>query len=325
MSEDVGGLDITFQNGHISGPLGRAPLVVSCGIGVDSVGLLAGLHLAGIRPDAILFAHVGSEHKRTYYYIPVLAGWLKKVGFPPLTIVHYTPSKFKNQPYCTLAGNCVSNHTLPSISFGRKGCSLKWKGAPLDKMVTTLFGDQPCYRAIGYDCSPRDNKRFAHAQRRAGERKGTKERPNDYFIYPLQTWGWTREWCEQAILDVGLPSPGKSSCTFCLSMKPKEVASLEPESLRLTVIIEASAAMNLRTVKGLWRKVAMTDFIRDQELLPAGEVDALWQKWSDPARPQTAGWVEEEIAKDTGGRRWDQFFNEVPVAALAAGQVLGSN
>lgn len=107
----------------------ETPLCVCCGVGVDSVAVLVGLHQRGIRPDLISFADTGSEKPDTYLYVPILREWLRAIDFPDLLIVRYTPPR---APYDSLYGNCVVNETLPSIAFGLKSCSLKWKKAPQD-------------------------------------------------------------------------------------------------------------------------------------------------------------------------------------------------
>jgi hypothetical protein len=62
-------------------------------------------------------------------------------------------------------------------------------------------------------------------------------------------------------------------------MKPDEVRALPDYWLRMIVLIEARAAPRLRTVEGLWRRSTkskpgrMTDFIRDERLLPEAEID----------------------------------------------------
>ena len=61
---------ITYNQRRIQGPLGEAPIVVSCGIGTDSIALLVELHKRAIRPDLILFT-VGNEQNHTYDYIPI--------------------------------------------------------------------------------------------------------------------------------------------------------------------------------------------------------------------------------------------------------------
>ncbi len=54
--------------------------------------------------------------------------WSRRVS--PLTVVRYQP---QNARYDSLDGNCLANDTLPSLAFGYKGCSLKWKRTPQDK------------------------------------------------------------------------------------------------------------------------------------------------------------------------------------------------
>jgi len=149
----------------------------------------------------------------------------------------------------------------------------------MDKFVDAKYGKGALvHRLIGYDCSPADNKRFAHAEGKTACRSG------DIFVYPLQMWGWHRIECGRQIELAGLPLPMKSSCYFCPAMKAHEVAELPEDKLRKIVIIEANASPNLRTVAGLWRGRRMTDFIRAEGLLPSAEIDRLWAKWSAPDR-----------------------------------------
>lgn len=283
---------------RIEGPLpAGSPLVVSCGVGTDSVGVLVGFKRRGIRPDAILFSNPGNEFQHTYAYIPILQAWLKSVGFPDLTILNYKPQRFKYNEYETLAGNCVANRTLPSIAFGKKGCSLKWKGEILDKAVTRLYGETSCYRVIGYDCDARDIQRFSNSQG-----KVSKLRPQDVYIYPLQVWGLTRSDCVRDIEEEGLPQPNKSSCTFCTSIKPGEVDTLSLDELIQIVIIEANASINLRTVSGLWRSKKITDYIRKQRLLPVAVIEITWQRWATKERP-----ISLDISAEDAVREWLEY------------------
>jgi len=257
--------------------------VVSLGMGDNSVGMLMGLYETGIRPDAILFSNLGNEYAHTIAFIPALARWLKKVGFPSLTVVEYRPARFKRQAYSTIAGNCIANRTLPGLAYGRKSCSMKWKGQPMDRAVTEMFGAQGCFRLIGYDCDPRDMKRFAKATNKDGV---NEKRPLDQFIYPLVDWGWGRQTCIRAIQRHGLPNPVKSSCFFCPSCKSHELSALSEAELLAIVIIEANAYPSTvgRTTQGLWRGKKMTDHIIKHGLLPAQLVEKTWLKWSAETR-----------------------------------------
>lgn len=43
----------------------KQPTIVACGVGRDSTAMLVRMHRLGWRPDAILFANVGSEREAT--------------------------------------------------------------------------------------------------------------------------------------------------------------------------------------------------------------------------------------------------------------------
>ena len=260
--------EIVLENGRLRGPLSPdAPIIVSNGVGVDSVALLIELRRQEIRPDAIITALVGrdwygNEHGRFYDYLPVLEGWLADAGFPPIQYVWYEMKRPpKHFAYRSLAGNCLANRTLPSISFRRNhSCSLKYKGAEIDRWVTRHYGENPSYRLVGYDLSE------AHRIARL--------------------WGLDRAGCEQVIAAAGLPSPGLSSCVFCAAMHPEELDELHPEELWLIVILEAHAQINLKQIRGLWgHGERMTEYIVRRGLLPAALVAEFWAKWVVAERP----------------------------------------
>lgn len=99
-------------------------LVVSYGAGVDSTAMLVEFVRRQIRPDYIVFADTGGEKEETLAFLPVMDAYLKKVGFPGITVVRYVPRDFKHwPPYSTLEENCLTNGTLPSLAFGFKSCS----------------------------------------------------------------------------------------------------------------------------------------------------------------------------------------------------------
>lgn len=225
------------------------PLVVSYGMGVDSTAMLVGLHQRGIRPDAIVFADTGSEKPETYAYLPIISAWLEQVGFPALTVVRYAPKRPRNGDYTTLEGNCLVNRTLPGMAFGRKSCSQKWKGEPIDAFVRRRFaveikGGAIIDRAIGYDAGPCDMRRG-----------GVQQRGPWRWIYPLREWGWDRDRCIAEIEAAGLPVPVKSACFFCPITKPDELIQLagrHPGLARRAVAMEDGARPNLRKIQGLW-------------------------------------------------------------------------
>ena len=284
----------------------RRPFCVSYGMGVDSTALL--IHLArqynatrhknpSYRPDLITFADTGNEKKETYAYLPVIQDYLRSVGFPELTVVRYQPEegRTKNGMYYTLEQNCLVNKTLPSLAFGFKKCSLKWKRVPQDKCREQF---QPCIDAwadgqtvivaIGYDAGPKD-------QRRAD----VLDDERYTYWYPLIELGWDRERCIAEIVKEGLPGwkderglewvesggqPVKSACWFCPSNKPWELNNFSltehgRDYLRAIVRMEDNAQDNLEKIEGLWRNGVkgtrggearpgrMADYIQENGLL----------------------------------------------------------
>jgi hypothetical protein len=244
-----------------------------------------GLVARRIRPDAILFADVGAEKDETYAYLPIINKYLKRHGFPTVTVVRYEPQNFKHYPpYATLEQNCLTNGTLPSEAFGFGSCSMKWKAAPQKKWLQSWAPAIECWanggkirRAIGFDNSGADKKRRCAAE-------SITDKDFDYW-YPLQEWGWDRETCKAQIAAAGLPVPPKSSCFFCPNMNPSEVRELPADKLCRIVLMESRAKPRLTKIEGLWRNGCkgkkdpakkrpgtMTEFIASEGLLPAATI-----------------------------------------------------
>lgn len=261
----------------------QIPLVVAYGMGVDSTAAIIGLVRRKIRPDLILFADTGGEKKETYDYGHMFQEWLAREGLPPIITVRYEPRDFKNwPPYRTLEENCLTNGTLPSLAFGFKSCSLKWKVTPQNKYVDQWLPAQEAWscgekviKIIGYDAGPADIRRRNHA--------GDALDPQYRYQYPLIEWGWDREECKKQIRSAGLPVPPKSACFFCPATKPHEIDAFPNDLLRRVVRMEARALPRLTTTEGLWRKSTktkpglITEYIRQKKLLPWDEVEWLQQ------------------------------------------------
>ena len=198
-----------------------APVILCYGGGVDSTALLVALKRANIRPDLITFADTGGEKPETYEHVRIMDAWLESVGFPTVTWV--AKKTLPTTVYDDLEGNCVDNETLPSLAFGMKSCSIKWKQGPQDQFLKGVTrgpnkrdphplwleakakGVKPV-KLIGYDAGKADLRRS----------KNLKEADADFrYRYPLQDLGWVREDCIQAIVEEGLPVPIKSACWFC--------------------------------------------------------------------------------------------------------------
>jgi hypothetical protein len=212
-------------------------------MGVDSTAVLVEFERRGIVPDLIIFADTGSEADHTYAFRPIIDAWLKKVGFPPITEVKYQAKDFKHwPPYSSLEENCLTNTTLPSLAYGGKSCSQKWKISPQEKFcnqwdvaIQAWALGMKVRKVIGYDYGTRDQERSNHI--------GDINDPKYDYWYPLQDWKWDRDECKTQIAASSLPYvPEKSSCYFCPSMKPHELHSLTKDKLSRIVMIEARTA-----------------------------------------------------------------------------------
>jgi hypothetical protein len=247
-------------------PMVGQPLMVSDGLGTDSQAALIILARAGIRPDLIMFADTGDEKGRTYAFIDVLRPWLKKVGFPDLTIVRKT-----SKLYRSLSENCLANSTLPSLAFGRKGCSQKWKVQVMEQWALQWEPAQfaweagmKCLKVIGYDAGPADCRRSKIA-----------EDERYQYIYPLRDAGIKRVECVELIKSEGLMQPGKSACFMCPATKKPELVQLvneEPALAALALKIEAKAEAfagserrpikGFKSIKGLGRNWNWREYLK---------------------------------------------------------------
>jgi hypothetical protein len=251
--------DDTPQEIHARRKGEEVPLLVSCGLGVNSTAMLILLYRLGDRPDAVLFADTGGERPETYAYRDTLSAWLESVGFPPVTTVKRTTDHDRQkseQKYDTLEEECLAKKCLPSIAYYHRSCSYKWKQQPQEKWAN---GFEPCLaswtdglrcvKAIGYDADE------GHRLKRFEDAKWV-------YWHPLVDYGWGRDECLKAIEEAGLPAPLKSSCWFCPEMRPEEVFDLgraHPQLLDRALAMEANAV--LTDIKGLgkheysWREL----------------------------------------------------------------------
>ena len=277
-------------------PFPDCPLVVAYGLGVDSTAMLIEFARRGIWPDLILFADTGGEKPETYKYMDVIRPFLQRLGFPDVVTVRYRP---KRALYHTLEGQCLHTGTLPSLAYGGKSCSLKYKRQPQDAYILATYPPveliqrrQRVVRAIGFDAGEQ-RRTYAHVvkaigldaseeHRRTWQRSpphGTK-RPSrqawldaNYFAYwyPLMEWGFDRERCKQIIADAGLPVPIKSACFYCPASKKAEIVWLRehhPELLERALRIEDNAQAKLTSVKGLGRSFAWSSYLSRMDHLP---------------------------------------------------------
>lgn len=312
------------RQGHLF-EASRSPVLAAWGAGVDSTAMLIEMVETHQPVDAVLFADTGSEHPETYLFAVNFMRWLTAREIP-CAVVRYQPRDFKNwPPYRTLEENCLTNGTLPSKAFGFGACSMKWKIAPQNRWTQSWEPARRVWAAggkvvklIGYDCSPADSRRYA-------EREGYDD-PRYIYRYPLREWGWTRERCAERIREAGLPVPRKSACFFCPAMKPHELHSMPAALLRRIVLMEARAKPRLRNVDGLWRKPvmgkrgatprpgSMTEYIRDQALLPAQEIERI----AAVAPQSLVRWQQTmgQLAQRPDLNEWLQLFDAVATEGM---------
>lgn len=229
--------------------------IVSYGGGTDSTAMIIEMLDRGERIDYITFADTGGERYFTYGYILMFNKWLIDNHGIGITVVKKTG--LDN----TLEDNCLRMNMLPSLAYGFKGCSQKWKIQPQDKFFNNLPQAKELWKTgakivkcIGYDL---------------GEERRAKIKECDKYTYryPLIEWEIERETCIEIITSKGLPLPGKSSCFFCPANKKPEINDLMenyPELLKRALVMEQNA--ELTSVKGLGRSFSWSDFIKGKAM-----------------------------------------------------------
>jgi hypothetical protein len=222
------------------------------GAGVDSTAMLVALRAAELRPDVITFADTGGEKPDTLAHADRMNQVLRSWGWPAIDLCRKVPKA--STGYLDLYGNCLANETLPSLAFGLKSCSIKWKQVPQDQhmkgarsgpsrrpphpvWLRAQASGERIVKLIGYDCGRADLRRASRPVKAA----------DDFdYCYPLQLVRWARSDCIQAIaaaLGVDMV-PIKSACYFCPASKAWELywlAAHHPELLEQALHLERVA------------------------------------------------------------------------------------
>ena len=105
-------------------------LIVANGGGTNTAAMLIEMWKRGIIPDLNLFADTGAERPEIYWYLIMFSLWLVARGMPPTTTVKKVDL---HGEVMTLERNCLEQKMLPSLAYGFKSCSQKFKIAPQDK------------------------------------------------------------------------------------------------------------------------------------------------------------------------------------------------
>jgi hypothetical protein len=239
------------------------PTVASYGGGVNSTAMLIGMAVKGEPVDLVLFADTGGETPDTMEYVDRLSRWLVDHSLPPVLTVRKTTKragKFRGAyEELTLERMCLEQKVLPSVAYGMKSCSLKFKKEPQDEYLGVWAPAAEAWAAglkvtklIGFD---------------AGEPWRQKDSPDPRFTnrFPLIEWGWDREECIEQIAAAGLCVPPKSSCFFCPNLKDMEVLRLRdrhPDLMKRALEMESNAvATPGSSIKGLGRDVSWKQII----------------------------------------------------------------
>lgn len=203
-------------------------LCVSFGGGTNSSAMLCGFKERGIRPDLIMMADTGAEHPHTYEHLKVMQRKVKDWWGLEIEVVRAKK---------TILEHCHDTKLYPSLAYGRRSCSQKFKHEPMEKRLAELAkgaGVTRITKAIGYDAG---ESRHLGKPESKELRKGIVET----YWYPLLEWGWKRDDCQKAICRNKLPKPGKSSCYICPAMRSNEIIALNgkhPELMKKALDLE---------------------------------------------------------------------------------------
>lgn len=228
------------------------PLVVAYGGGANSTALLIEMVNRNVVPDLIIFSDTGGELPETYQFVSDFSEWLVSKKFPKINIVRYERE--------TLEQDCLRKNMLPSIAYGFKTCSHKYKIQPMDKFCNNWQPAKDVWKKggkiiklIGYD---------------AGEHHRAKIPEDKKYIYqyPLVDWGWGRKKCLEIVKSIGF-TPRKSACFFCPSSKKYEILNLSkthPDLMARAIKMEKNAIC--RVVKGLGRNWKWEDLLNRDKM-----------------------------------------------------------
>ena len=226
--------------------------LVTVGGGTNSLAMILEMHRRGIPINECIFADTKAEKPSTYRSLDALSKWLVNHGYKPLVVVSTEK---------TLEEDCLIRNALPSIAYGFKSCSQRFKLAPQDKWANHYepfkklwVKGEKVTKFIGFDAG--EHRRADNAYSR------NKDDKKYNFRYPLIEWNINRDKCIEIIKEAGFEQPGKSSCFFCPNMRKNEILILrkeDPELLKRAITMEKNA--DLKTIKGLGRNFSWEEYI----------------------------------------------------------------
>ncbi|WP_309115994.1 hypothetical protein [Saccharothrix sp.] len=213
-------------------------VVLSLGMGVDSVALLVrwilNATLRGFPLSAltVVTAMTGEEHDRTReymerYLLPLMrkhriryvqicrAGQKRKHGYVVLSDTRRPDRMHMIGPW-RLSYEMKAGGTLPSVRKGRRWCSDRAKGDPIDWWVRDNM--QPGYiHVTGY--AAEEGRRAARDAEARLEKEGEGKTVPCLAWYPLMDWGMNRSDASKYLKQVFKLAEGeewpRSCCTWC--------------------------------------------------------------------------------------------------------------
>lgn len=229
-------------------------VVWSYGGGVDGTGALIAAVTMGYRaPHAILFANTKGEKPHTYAHIDHFSKWLVAHGWPAITVL--TSVNRAGEPI-SLESESLRTNRLPSLAYGFKTCSQRFKVDPQNKWCNN---DPVCraewkagrkiIKVVGYNFDETWRAKFY-------------DQPKYDNCYPLIEWQFGRVMCADLCMSALGYVPEKSACFFCpASTKPQilDLRARYPHLADRALAMERNA--HLTKIKGLGRRFNWGDFL----------------------------------------------------------------
>lgn len=217
--------------------MGR-PVVLSCGMGVDSAAILARwLH----EPDSrnfdladliVLTAMTGNEYAATaelmqQHLLPELrearvryvqlarGGQSVDTGIVVLDDSR-SPTRMHMRGPWSLSDELERTGTVPQIVSGRRLCSYRSKGEVLDRWIARELAGQPYTHVIGF--AAEEGRRVARDSSYTTHARDPQ--------YPLIAWNWDRGACEEYLWRRYRTTWSRSCCGFCPFQAGPDIDSL---------------------------------------------------------------------------------------------------
>lgn len=237
-------------------------IYVAYGGGTNSTALIIRLIKMELSIEMIAFADTGGEKQFTYDYVSMFSEWVfDKIGKEIITVYPTTKDGERNNLY----DDCMSRKALPSLAYGWKTCSDRYKARPQNKYLKTYEPFQEIWE--------KDGKIIKMLGFDADEERRVKRSIDKKYLncFPLVDLGMDRGDCVNEIESVGLSLPGKSSCFFCPAMKKHEINALPVEYLEKAFEMERNA--DLKSIKGLGRYFSWEDYVSHGKQLTFSDID----------------------------------------------------